>query len=367
MNIGYDIRSFLSNETGIGVYFRNLIKTILKNNNSDNFFLFSASFKERFDISKLSKSDNIILKDLKIPVSVLNFLWYRLRILPFNLFFREKIYLVHSPVPAIIPGNHKNIITVHDLCLLDRPDLVSSETIKNFKKDMLFSLENADRIISVSEFTKSRILENFGKEFSSKIKVIYHGSDFDIVEEKEPDLKLPDRYLLFVGTLEPRKNISSILNSLDTIIKADKDIKLVICGSKGWESKDVFELLNKKVKEGKVILFEYLNRSELKYIFKRAKLLVFPSIYEGFGLPILEAAYNNLPVACSDIPVFREIFDNFPVYFNHKNPDDISKKIIELINNSKKYDEKINIAKNIKQNYTWEKAAAETIDVYKEI
>ena len=366
MNIGYDIRSFLSNETGIGIYFKNLINTITTDN-SDNYFLLSSSFKERFNNSKLSNSDNYIIKDVKIPVSILNFLWYRLKTLSFSFFFKKDIDLVHSPVPAIIPGNHKNIITVHDLCLFDRPELVSLETIKNFKKDMLYSLNKSDGVIAVSKFTKERILKNFGQQFSTKIKVIYHGSDFDKVQERKPDKKLPDKYLLFVGTIEPRKNIISILKALDKIIKKHKDIKLVICGSRGWDNKQVFELLDKKVEEKKVVLFEYIDRAELKYIYSRASLLVFPSIYEGFGLPILEAAYNGIPVACSDIPVFKEIFNDYPIYFDYKNSEDIAFKINDLLADKLKYNDKKNIAKEIKLKYTWQKAANKTLLYYKEI
>jgi len=367
MNIGYDIRSFLTNETGIGIYFKNLINTIIEKEQSNNYFLFSSSYKERFNRSKLSDTASFTLKDTKIPVSILNLLWYRFKLLHFEFFFKNKIDLVHSPVPAIIPGKHKNIITVHDLCLFDRPELVSIETINNFRKDMLYSLNKADGIIAVSKFTKNRILNNFGRHFYSKIRVIYHGSDFDLVKSKKIALNLPEKYLLFVGTIEPRKNIISILHSLDKIINIHKDIKLVICGSMGWDSKEVFDLLDKKIKEKKVILFEYLKRSELKYIYSKARFLVFPSIYEGFGLPILEAAYNGIPVVCSDIPVFREIFDNFPVYFNLNDPDDISLKINELLSDNKKYQEKKKITEKIRLKYTWKEAARETLAFYKEV
>ncbi len=367
MKIGYDIRSFLSNETGIGIYFKNLVNQIITSYDH-RYYLLSASLKKRFDKRKLKLNSNVVLKDKRIPVSLLDLLWYRAKLLPFGFFFRQSMDLVHSPVPSLIPGRHKQIITVHDLCLVDSPELVNQDTISNFQHDLHESIEKANGIVAVSEFTKDRILSNFGNQYQSKIKVIYHGSDLDDIEETMPESSqpLPEKYLLYVGTIEPRKNISVLLRAIDDILGEHPDLKLLVCGNKGWESDQTYRLLEQKIIEKKVIHLPYSNRASLKYLYRNASLLLFPSIYEGFGLPILEAAHCGTSVACSDIPVFREIFKEFPIYFDHMDPIDIADKINTFLNSPDMAAKKLKLGKDLASRFSWSKCGQQTMRFYEE-
>jgi glycosyltransferase involved in cell wall biosynthesis len=367
MNIGYDIRSFLSAETGIGVYFRNLTREIIETNREDFFYLFSSSLKERFDRSRLPGGDNYRFKEFRLPVSVLNFCWYKLGIPPFGFFFGRKMDLVHSPLPIIFPGKHKNIITVHDLCLIDHPGLVMKEATRYFRDSLAHSLEEADGVIVVSEFTRSRLLAHFGREYAARTRVIYHGSDLETVTARAPGFPLPEKYLLYVGTREPRKNLANLIQALAAVNKRDDSVHLVIAGKKGWDCDEFLRVLNGSGMKDRVIMPDYVRREELKFLYTNAALLVMPSHYEGFGLPLLEAAYCGLPAACSEIPVFREIFADFPEYFDPKDPGDMAAKICLLLEDRRLYEEKKLRAGEIGKKRTWAEAARQTEDFYREV
>lgn len=366
MKIGLDVRVFLKEETGIGVYFYNLVNEILKLDNESKFYLFSSSFKDRFK-SKLPKTDNYQIKDLKIPVSLLDFFWYRFPLLSFNFLMGKSVDMVHSPLPAIIPGKHKNIVTVHDLCMLDYPDLVDKETLVKFKRRLSKALQKADGIIAVSKFTRDRINYHFNHLFTSKIEVIYHGSDFDLIKPTKPSCPIPDQFFLLVGTIEPRKNLSSLIEAMNILKKQGNKIHLVVAGKKAWDYPNVKELVEDYNLSDQTLFLEYVNRNTLKYLYKNAKALIFPTYYEGFGLPVLEAAYLNLPVICSDIPVLREIFFDYPWYINHQDPEDIADKMQLISNNPGLKDTKSQSAKRIKDKYQWKKTALKTLNLYRRI
>ena len=367
MKIGYDIRSFLKEESGIGIYLKNLLKYILKKDRDNKYYLLSSSLKDRFDKTMLPSFENMKIKDFRVPVRTLNYLWYKLKFPPLGFFFLKKLDIVHSPVPSIIPGGRKKIITIHDTCFIDKPLLVMQESIDYFKKDFIKSVKKADGIITISEWTKSRILDIAGKEYEDKIEVIYHGSDFDNLTSKKPKFPLPERYLLFVGTIEPRKNILRMIKAMRIIIKEDKNLKLLIVGKKGWAYKEILQYIAKSGIDENIIITEYISREELKYIYEKSLFLIFPSLYEGFGLPILESAYVEKPVIASDIQVFREIFSDFPVYFNPLSPEDMATAIKILLSNNEIYKSKKRFALQLKKRLKLEYMAENTLNFYKRI
>ncbi len=367
MKIGYDIRSFLKEESGIGIYIKNLLKYFLKKDMENEYYLLSSSLKDRFDKTMLPPSENLKIKDFRIPVKMLNYLWYKLKFPPLDFFFLKRLDLIHSPVPSIIPGGRKKIITIHDTCFIDKPLLVMQEAIDYFKKDFIKSVKKADGIIAISEWTKSRILDIAGKEYEDKIEVIYHGSDFDNLKSQKPGFSLPERYLLFVGTIEPRKNILRMIKAMKIIINEDKDLKLLLVGKKGWAYKEILEYMAKSGMDESIIITEYVSREELKYIYEKSLFLIFPSLYEGFGLPILESAYTETPVIASDIRVFREIFRDFPVYFDPLSPEDMAEAIKNLLSDKKLYQQKKQLAVQLKERLKLEYMTENTLNFYKRI
>lgn len=366
MKIGFDIRPFLSDETGVGVYFKNLLHTMSKTDRDDIFYLFSSSFKERFPEKLLPDFKNRKFRNFRIPVSILNFLWFRFSFPPLGLFFGKRLDITHSPNPLYIPGGRKKIITIHDLSFLDAPDLAMPEAARFFSKRIGRSIKKADAIIAVSEFTRSRIEEIFGKKAYEKTSVIYHGSDINKVVEKKPSFEVPEKYFLFTGTIEPRKNLATLIKGFSLALKGIKGIKLVLTGKEGPQAPEIRRLISLLKLEDDVIITGYIRREELKHLYLNAVSLVFPSHYEGFGLPVLEAAFSGIPSVVSDIEVFREIFNEYPLYFNKDDPESLSKKLLLIASDKKLHEKKKREAIGTGKKFSWEKAAKQTLELYDE-
>ncbi len=365
MNIGFDIRPFLKDESGVGVYLRNLLFALSKIDKENNYFLFSSSFKDRVRRETLPPFKNLKSRDMRIPVSFLNFIWYKYSFPPMGLFFLKKLDIVHSPVPKRLPGGKKKIITVHDLCFIEKPLLVMEEAVEYFKNSFLKEVEKADGIIAVSEFTKSKIIEIAGEKYEEKIRVIYEGSDMDEIESTPPSFNLPKEFLLFVGTIEPRKNLSRLFKAIAILKESFSNIKLVIVGKKGWAYKEILSMIPKLGLDNNIILTNYIKREELKYLYEKSKALIFPSLYEGFGLPILEAIYLKKPVLASNLNVFKEIFNSYPLYFDPLQPESIAETIKSFFQTPIKI--KPEDSKKLINKLNWEKTARETLRFYGEI
>ncbi len=367
MKIGFDLRPFLSGETGVGVYMKNLLFAMAKIERNDKFFLFSSSFKERFPKEKIPKFKNMKFRDMRIPVSMLNFFWFRLSFPPLGSFFGEKLDITHSPGPMILPGGKKKIITVHDLSFIDEPDLVMPEAVKYYSGKIGRSIEKADAVIAVSEFTRSRIGEVFGKNAYDKTTVIYHGSGLEGMKEKKTSFKIPEKYFLFTGTIEPRKNLTTFIKAFSLSKKNLNGVKIVLAGREGTHTAEVKDLISKLDLDNEIIITGYLSGEELKYLYSRAIALVFPSRYEGFGLPILEAAASGVPSIVSDLEVFREIYKDYPVYFDKDDPKELSDTLIRFCKDNELQKRKKKKAIETVKDLVWEKAAEQTLKLYNKI
>jgi len=367
MKIGLDIRPFLSGETGVGVYFRNLLHAMADRAEEDRFYLFSSSLRERFPADSIPPFRNRTVKDLRIPVSLLNFLWFRFRFPPMGMFFGTRLHLTHSPNPLITPGGKKKVITIHDLSFIDYPDLAMTEAVTYFATRIRKSIDRADRIISVSEFTKSRLGEIFGKGAEDKASVIYHASDLGEVTERKPDFPLPDKYFLFTGTIEPRKNLPTLVKGFSLAKERLGGAGMVLAGSRGARAEEVKRLISMLKLEEDILWTGYIGRRELKYLYRNATALVFPSHYEGFGLPILEAASCGIPSVVSDIEVFREIFGEYPLYFKKDDPEALAEMLVRIHSEQKMRESKKGEAETLNRRFSWAKAAADTLELYHNI
>ena len=252
MQIGYDLRPFLKEETGVGTYFKNLLLSLSRIDQNNTYFLFSASLKDRFPSSKLPPFSERRFVDIPFPVKLMNFLWNKLTWPPLDYFFGQSLDLTHSPSPLILPTKGKKVVTVHDLFFMDFPYLVSRETRRHFRKEIAASLMRADGIIAVSQFTRNQLLGRLSID-ERKVRVIHHGLNAQFQSEILPEefgkvrlkFSLPATFILFVGRIEPRKNLLNLVQALRIIHSRHERIPLVIAGPKGFHLRK----LEKKIKE----------------------------------------------------------------------------------------------------------------------
>lgn len=343
--INFDVSGLSGNNlTGIATYSTNLIKALQKDNSLEISGSYRISrYKNRKNITKNSNIKNIF---------------------PLLPFFNPKIDIFHGPdfwVPNY--GNFKKVVTIHDLTFYQEGlyDLKYASYFQKRLENMLLK-SNPDHIIVDSDFIKNEFSERF-PTFRDKVSTVYLGADhFEEIYNRKPIYDFP--YITTIGMISKRKNIEKLCQSFDLLSKKNKEIKLVICGGLGSEGIKIKEEILRLNLTSNIIFTGYVSNSEAQNIVKNAQFLVFPSLYEGFGLPLLEAMAMEIPVLTSNFGAMKEISGNAAYYVDSKNTDLLFEKMNELLNNESLKKDLIAKGKNRFLEFTWKKCANNTNLVY---
>lgn len=374
MRVGFDVRPFLKEETGVGIYFKNLLFALAKIDRENEYFLFSSSWKDRFDPGKVPPFDQKRFKDFRYPVKVVNFLWNRLGWPSMDLFFKASLDLTHSPTPLLLPSGGKKIVTVYDLCFMEYPHLSDDESRHMFSSRIEQSLHRADGIITISHFSQEQILKRFSIN-KRKIHVTPLGIDHDFwrdiakdeTERIKSKFNLPATYLLFVGAHEPRKNIGRLIEALKIVHNRYKKIPLVLAGREGKDSAVVMDRINTYDLKQWVYPTGYLNDLELRSIYRLATALVFPSVCEGFGLPLLEAMASGIPVVASQAPALPEICQDAALFFDPEHPEEMAEAIIRVLKDETLRKDLVHRGAQRLEDFSWELTAEKTLSIYRSL
>lgn len=265
------------------------------------------------------------------------------------------------------------IVTIHDISFYKYPDTFSfvSRKIKQFITP--FSIKRAAKIIADSESTKRDILSRFNID-ESGVEVIYPGRpDYGRVEDKckieEAKRKygVDGDYILYLGTLEPRKNIVRLIEAYESLVKEGIKEKLVIAGKKGWLYEEIFLKVQSAGLEKKVIFTGYVDEMDKPCLYSGARVFVYPSLYEGFGLPPLEAMTCGTPVVVSHTSSLPEVVGDAGIFVDPKNIDSISKGIYDIITNSSLRERISASGKARSKLFCWQKAAKKVLEIYDEV
>mgnify|MGYP005853213397 FL=1 len=261
-----------------------------------------------------------------------------------------------------LPIFYKNkIVTIHDIIHLKYP--VSYSYRKYYEITFPLMIKNAKHIITVSEFSKNEISNHFSINLN-KISVVYNGVDEKFKPKK---MQNQERYLLGVSSVAYHKNFVKLIEAF--LLLKDKDVKLYIVGGFNTKifGKDSLEILNIVKNNKNIVFLGRVSDDKLVELYSNAICFVYPSLYEGFGIPPLEAQSCGCPIVISDIPVFREIYRESAMFFNPYNPEDIAQKIIKVINDSS-LREKLRQKgfENAKQ-YKWESSAKQFFKILDEV
>jgi len=372
MRIGIDARLYRSSIAGIGRYSQNLIKNLLEIDSDNQYILFmTPEDEEEFRNLKLEiRNSNFVTKIVDIP----HYSLVEQTKFP-KIIEQEKIDLMHFlnfNYPVSYKG--KFIVTIHDLTLFFYPGRSKKSLIYKigYKYIMGRACKNAAEIIAVSEATKKDIMRVF-KTPSKKIKVVYEAADDKIFTKPSPEVidSLKKRYaigdkpvVLYVGQWRPHKNLLGLINAFN-IVKEKTPVKLAIIGKVDPAYLEVISAIDKAVTLGDIIMPGFVTEEELSCWYKIASVFVFPSFYEGFGLPGLEAMMAGTPVISSDRTSLPEIYKDGAIYFNPFKIKDMADKIKEVIIDERLRLELVEKANMIVTQYSWRKTAQETLEIYK--
>jgi len=364
-NIAVDIRSLQVNQlTGVGIYTREAVLALLKNDHKNKYRLFYSGFKPiNLDFLKaLDEFSNFSLIRIPWPNKILNLCLWIFNFPKFDLFVKADLFWFPNFNFWSLSKKTPYILTVHDLAFIRYPQFYSKKM--RFWHKALWpkaKLRKAQKIIAVSENTKKDIVELAGIA-PEKIEVIYSG--VEIMPAKEASLikekyGLPDKFLLYLGTIEPRKNIISIISAFEKLI--NNDYSLIIAGGRGWLYKKIEKRISTSTKKDKIKLINYIAPEDQPIIYSLAKSLLWPSFYEGFGFPPLEAQQQNCNVITSANSSLPEVVKNSALLIDPYNTEELTQCLAQLINNDKlKQNLNLKAEKNFK-NYTWTNTAEKMI------
>lgn len=250
------------------------------------------------------------------------------------------------------------VLTVYDMIHELFPEHFSDGN--ELRAHKLLLMEQATKIIAVSQNTKRDILKLYPHIDETKIEVIYHGTSIKINENNT--VKLPDNYILYVGSRSHYKNFHFLTDSIKELLKENQDLHLVCAGGGKFKNSEI-EYIKSLGLEKQILQLDF-EENDLGYFYKKAKCFVFPSLYEGFGIPVLESMACGCPIVLGNHSSFPEVAGDAGVYFNVDDKLDLKNKIAELLQNEEKRKEFA--AKGLEQvkKFTWENAAEQCLNLY---
>lgn len=372
MTITIDLRSLQKGiRSGVETYAYNVVLELLKQDSKNNYRLFYNSFGQ----VNTSDLQFVNVKNIKrnFPNKLLAFSsqfgWPSLQ----NLMGDSDIYWMPNLNHVSPKVSEKLALTVHDISFFTRPEFYDFRRsvwhkTANFEK----MIRRAKVILAASEYTKADLIHNFSIP-AGKICVTYEGVNRDAYK---PDLEemrlrqirniyeLPGNFVLYLGTLEPRKNVAGLIKAFDGM---RTDASLVLAGRPGWKYDEIYQAINKSKKKSRIKLLGFVEEADKPYLLKLARVFAFPSFYEGFGLPILEAMAVGTPVLTSSISSMSEIAGTAALLVNPSNIEEMSLALDQLLEEEKIRASLIEKGLSKVTEFSWKKTAGLTLEAFKKI
>ncbi|MFA6307685.1 MAG: glycosyltransferase family 1 protein [Patescibacteria group bacterium] len=360
MKIVIDFRIFGTKPGGLGRYNQEFLNNLKKLDQENHYILI------------FTEDPNISLP-ANFEIKICDCHWYGLKeqlVLPWLLYKLKPdlVHFTHFNVPIFYYGNF--VVTIHDLIMTKFPTQKSSTLspilfkIKYwfYQQVIRNAIKNSKKIIAVSKFTAKDIKEYFEltDDEAKKINVIYEGVSKYNSSQKTP-FQLPQNYFLYVGNAYPHKNLEFLMHTFNEFWQKHPEYYLILVGQKNY----FYQRLAKNIKYSNVIFAGYIADDKLPNYYKNAKAYIFPSLYEGFGLPPLEAMSYGLPVLSSNTTSLPEILGHSVLYFDPQDKDDLKNKMFEIVNNTDLRNTLIRAGYKQIEKYSWHQMTKAILEIYK--
>jgi len=375
MRIGIDARLTQYRVGGIGQYTINLLRALEELESAEDFVVFQG----RKSRDPLATRDNFQCQRLWTPSH------HRLepQLLGLEL-LAHSMDVLHSPdfippvdwlKPLTRAGRFKSIITIHDLAFLIYPHFLTRDSARYYGR-IDQAVRRTDHIIAVSESTRRDIVNMLGAP-EDKITVIHEAADSiykpldraEALRFVQKRFGLPDRFVLFVSTIEPRKNVQGLLRSFRQFLNDYKqdDVTLALAGARGWLFEEVYELVEKLDLRESCVFLDKVSRDELLYLYSAARCLAHPAIYEGFGLTPLEAMACGTPVVVSNVSSLPEVVGDAALLVDPLDEEELTVALWRLVSDDNLWAELREKGLRRAEAFSWQKAAQATLDVYRQV
>lgn len=375
MRIAIDISQIVYEGTGVAGYTSNLIRNLLLIDRENEYLLFGISLRKRHLLEKYFAdvkhlNSRISCKFLSLPQTVGNLLWNRFHFIALETFVGQ-IDLFHSSDWIQPPTRAKKITTVHDLVVFKYPQTSHPYIVETQKRRLYWVKKECDKILADSFATKNDLAKILHLD-PTKIEVVYPGvaAEYRPIDEEEKirvrqKYGLGDSYILAVGTMEPRKNLNRVMTTFERFLQhsligvREKPIELVVVGKFGWGDRP---------KKGKYVRFlGFIEKKDLQALYASAALFFYPSLYEGFGLPVLEAMACGTPVVTSDRGSLKEIVGDSALLVDPEIEEDMAVQMTKVFVDSNLRLELIKRGKENAARFNWETTARQVKEIYEKV
>jgi alpha-1,3-rhamnosyl/mannosyltransferase len=352
IRINFDVTSLSGeNLTGIGVYTKNLIQAVSK--------LPGVECSGTCRISRFKKR-HIIRRHTQVPLQV--YVPVVAGVLP------SSYQIFHGPdfrVPMAC--YRKKVVTIHDMIVFQK-GLTDEKFAERGMAKLTGSLRNGrpDQVIVDSICTKDAFLERF-PEWTSCTSVVYVGIDHIQAPSEALPAPHPFPYMLFVGTVEKRKNVDRIIGAFEHIASRYPDLRIMIVGGKGWEAGNTMQKIAGSPVRERIIYKGFVSNQELVRLYQHALCVAYPSLYEGFGIPILEAMQMACPVITSNIGAMKEVSGEAALHVDPYSTESIAEGMVAIIENETLRKQLVRAGLERVKTFTWQQCAEDTMNVYKKL
>jgi glycosyltransferase involved in cell wall biosynthesis len=375
--VGVDVYPFFERMTGVGWYEWNLLAALDRRDDGISYNLYARTFLKPDDRPppRMPGDRTMRLRVHQIPAGfllpvrlTLFFLRFLveplLRILDGNDVLFAPNFFLHGDQ---VPFGRAQVATVHDLAFASMPDTVSPATLDGLQEHLPRTLYHADLLIAVSDATAGDLVDRL-RTSPRSIRTIHEGVDPGFADgaTKDPPDEIPDAYLLFVSTLEPRKNVVGVLRAFRLMVEWGYQGDLVLVGRWGWRTDAIRKEIDSSPVQNRIHHLDYVDRPQLAALYGGADALLFPSWLEGFGLPLLESMACGTPVVTSGTASMPEIAGPAAVYVDPESPHSIASATTALLRDPQHRDRLVALGRERARKFSWNRAAEATAQVLRQ-
>jgi glycosyltransferase involved in cell wall biosynthesis len=382
MRIGVDIRCLSEGRrSGVEEYVEETLKSILSMDSYNEYVFFLNAFSEvKADLSWVNQYPNVSIRRWKIPNKILNFfLWYFKWPKIDRLIGGADVFFAPNINFLALSKHTKLVLTVHDLSFELYPETFSwKRRVWHFFIAPRALCRYADRIVAVSNSTAQDLITRYGIS-REKISVIYSGvgEQYVTIDRNNPILlstkekyHLPYRFVLFLGTWEPRKNINMVVSAYNAYRKncpEDTSYHLVLAGTPGWKSCPIIEAVKKSPYQSSIHLLGFVENEDKPALYNLAEVFVYVSLYEGFGFPVLEAMRCGTPTITSHTSSLAEVTDGYAILVDPYKPDELYRVIRELFIDKELRKMCSESGRHKSYGYRWQLSGSALLEVFREV
>lgn len=356
MKIGIDIKAFKNGTTGIARHIKSMVSHMLEIDKKNEYYLFEPRSSNQIESND---QVHVVASNCRLPGTIWLETYVPYYIKRYNI---DVFWAAEQICPLLFKGKTKIITTIYDFAYIHYPQTLQTTNYLIQKFLTPATMIRSDAVITISDYVRQEVLSFFGKYASHKVYSIPCGGP-GWTTPANYNKKDRGNYLFFAGNFEQRKNIIAVIKALEILKQKGTSIPLYIAGPKGWKNSDIRSYLeNSKIKND-VHHLGYISEEDLKYHYLHCRALVYPSLYEGFGLPVLEALSLDCPVITSKGTVMEEIGKDAVILADPRKPEEIAQAVQTIMTDKQRVEGLLRNKDAVLMKYTWAKSAEKLLNL----